>query len=538
MSAAEDVGALLARAAEPGTRERPAMVFYRGRQRLWSTSWGALAACVEAAASHFERRLGVRRGDRVGILAPNRPEVPIALLALLRQGATVLPLNPGATPEDWAWVLRHARARGLVASAELLDRARSHATGLDFAVDAGALFEAPGASISAAPECGDETAVVLYTSGTTGTSKGVALTQRSLLYNARAMADRVGVAGQTQLAVLPLHHAHALGFGLMTALASAGRLAFTAGLDPLAWPAIVREERVAFASVVPTLLPLLLAARVRRERLPTLRALLVSSAPLSRELARSFEEETGIPLVHGWGLSEYTNFACCIDPRMDDRQRRELLWGHDVPSVGWALDGTEVFVAGEGGRVLGEGERGELRIRGPSRMRGYLDDAAASALALEDGALRTGDEGCFRDIDGRRVFFVTGRIKEIVVRDGEKLSPVAIEQHLLALVPALDGRLAVLGFPHDVHGEEVGAYLHDADLADVRGALDAAILSLPATIRPKVVVHGSRPLPRTHTGKLQRRSLVDLFAPDAGCTAGTRWVNLEERSAQAASTIR
>jgi len=145
-------------------------------------------------------------------------------------------------------------------------------------------------------------------------------------------------------------------------------------------------------------------------------------------------------------------------------------------------------------------------------MRGYFLDEDATRAAFHDDWLRTGDEGFFAMDSGERVFFVTGRIKEIICRGADKLSPLAIERRITRALPELSARLAVVGFPHQVHGEEVGAYLESADLPDdLRARIKEAIEGMPADQRPKVVLHGDAPVPRTHTGKVQRRKLVPLF---------------------------
>ncbi len=515
-----DVPALLARLAREG--DRAALSFYRGKALDGRLSYAELCARVEALAAGLHGELGVRAGDRVAVLAPNRLEIPVLVLALLRLGAVVVPLNPASAPEDWAYVLGHSGARGLCATRELGERvpAAARPAFTLHVEDAFALGGGGGAAAPPAPDgCDERMAVVLYTSGTTGNPKGVALRQRSLLANGRSMAKNFGLDRTTQLAVLPLYHAHAFGFGLMTALTTGGHLVFTERLEPYTWAHVVRAESVAVTSVVPTLLPMLLAARVKREQVPTLQHVMVSSAPLPVDVARAFEDKVGVPLVQGWGLSEYTNFACCVSPRASAEDHAQLMYGWEVPSVGPALEGTEVrVVTGAGGvATAGEGERGELVVRGPSKMLGYFEDAEATARAIDaEGWLHTGDEGFFRVHGGRPVFFVTGRIKEIIIRDAEKYSPLRIEARLVERVPELSGRLVVLGFAHGEHGEEVGAYVEAADDAAfdeaMRARLAAAIEVLPVPERPKVVLYGAAPIPRTHTGKVQRRKMQPWFA--------------------------
>jgi long-chain acyl-CoA synthetase len=366
----------------------------------------------------------------------------------------------------------------------------------------------------AAPSTLAETlAVVLYTSGTTGNPKGVALRQRSLLWNAWGMANNFRLEATTQLAVLPLYHAHAFGFGLMTALSTGGHLVFTERLEPFTWAEVIRLESVQVTSVVPTLLPMLLAAGVKQEKVPTLQHILVSSAPLPIDLARDFEAKTKICLIQGWGLSEYTNFACCVSPDASPSDHERLMFEWEVPSIGPALEGSRVRVIDERGQDAAEGVRGELVISGPSAMLGYFRDPENTARTLDaDGWLHTGDEGFFRMHDGRPVFFVTGRLKEIIIRDAEKYSPLRLERRIVDAVPELSGKLAVLGFAHKEHGEEIGAYIETGGLdANVRGRLEAVIDAMPVAERPKVVLYGAHPIPRTHTGKVQRRKMQPWF---------------------------
>jgi long-chain acyl-CoA synthetase len=513
--------------------ERPALTFYKGRARQGSLSYGDLLVAVDRMTRRLREEIGIQRGDRIAILAANRVEVPTLLLATMRIGAAVVPLNPTTGPADWDYALAHSEARAIFGAKEMLARVNRLPPGVfafedepaaapdPAAVDAARLTDepaAPGTSLSRTM------AVVLYTSGTTGNPKGVSLAQESLLANAWSMAVNFRLDGQTQFAVLPLYHAHALGFGLMTALTTGGHLVFTDRFDPFAWAEIVRAEKVLVTSVVPTLLTPLLQVGVRRDKVPTLRAILVSSAPLTAEAARTFESKAEIPLIQGWGLSEYTNFACCLSPDLPDADRRRLLYGGELTSIGGPLSGVEVKVAGPAGDALPEDQRGELCIRGPSTMLQYFRDAAATAAMLgDDGWLRTGDEGFFHLDGGIPNFFITGRIKEIIIRDGDKWSPLAIERELLAGVPEIEGRFVVLGFPHQGHGEEIGVYLEAEAVDDgLRGRLEKAVAAMPLEMRPKVVLYGAAPIPRTHTGKIQRRKLHPTFASYRDCRGALR----------------
>jgi acyl-CoA synthetase (AMP-forming)/AMP-acid ligase II len=510
-----DIPELLAgmRAASAQARGSTALTFYRGRTLIGRLTRGELVEHVDRLAAHLAGALGVRRGDPVAILAANTLEVPALVLALLRLGAPIVPLNPTAPPDDWAYILDHCGARGLIASGDLLAAGKAARPELSFALSLDDLWKAEAsAPLEPAADLADELAIVLYTSGTTGNPKGVGLTHGNILANGWSMAKNFGLEGTTQFAVLPLYHAHAFGFGLMTSLLSGGHLVFTDRFDALSWAEVIRRESVEVTSVVPTLVAPLLQVRIHREKVPTLRCVMVSSAPLDPAQAWAFEEQTGLPLIQGWGLSEYTNFACCLPPDDSPERHRHMLFGWEYPSIGPALAPTEVTVRDERGAEVGADVRGELWIRGPSRMRGYFRDEEATRAAFQDGWLRTGDEGFFAEDGGQRVFFVTGRIKEIICRGAEKFSPLAIERRITGAVPEVSGKLVVVGFPHRTHGEEVGAYLEGAEIDDaLRARLKETIEGMPADQRPKVLLHGAAPIPRTHTGKVQRRKLVAAF---------------------------
>src|SRR5207249_9646637 len=206
--------------------------------------------------------------------------------------------------------------------------------------------------------------------------------------------------------------------------------------------------------------------------------------------------------------------ACCVSPHEPADERARLMFSWEVPSIGPALEGTEVRVVDGSGVPVDEGVRGELVVRGHSMMMGYFRDPENTARAIgPDGWLQTGDEGFSQMHGGRPIYFVTGRLKEIIIRDADKYSPLRLERRLVETLPELSGRLVVLGFPHREHGEEVGAYLEvEAIDAAVGKRLAAAIEAMPVSERPKVVLHGSQPIPRTHTGKIQRRKMQPWFA--------------------------
>jgi long-chain acyl-CoA synthetase len=497
--------------------DRPALTCYRGRAVTGRLTRRELMHRVAAVQRHLANALGLKPGDRLAVLAPNRLEVPVLYLAALRLGAVLVPLNPTSPADQWRFVVDHSEATLLVVDGELLPRVPA------MPVPVVRLEETapPGPAPELEPHRphANDLAMLHYPSGTSGLPRGVGLSQRSVLASATSLAQMLGISATTQLAVLAPFHAHAFGFGLMTALVSGSHLVLAERFDPFAWAEIIGHEQVTVTGVLPTYLPPLLEAHVRAALVPTLRHLLVSSAPLAPDLAREFESATGIKLLQAWGLSEYGSFACCLSPGLPEEDRRALLYGGRDSAVGAPLPGTEVKVLDAEGHPLGPEVPGELCVRGASRMQGYFHDDGATREVIDDrGWLRTGDEGYYRLHRGEPIFYVTGRRKQIIIRGGEKLSPVAIEDKIVAALPELAGHLAVLGFPHRVLGEEVGAYVEsDALDARLRAGLIATLDTLGPDLRPKVVLTGSAPIPRTDGGGIQRRQLEPLFAKYSDC---------------------
>jgi long-chain acyl-CoA synthetase len=502
--------ALLERVAAEQDPDGRAITFYRGTERGTSHTYGEYLERIRAWAAFLQDN-GVGAGDRVATLARNRIEIPICYLAAMSIGAVVVPLNPSYSVAEMSFVLGDAEPM-LVLTDEPTGRARVAEFG-DRAVHFIDDVDLPlGAGPKAVEVRGDDPAIILYTSGTTSFPKGVEQRQRNLVANAWSMVKALKIDRPTQYSVMPFYHAHAVGFGMMTCLLTGGHLVMTDRMDPFSWAGVVQAEGVTLTSMVPSMLQLLVRTRVTTEQVPTLKFVFVSAAPLPSALARTFEEQSGLKLAHAWGLSEYTNFATALPVDVDQDVRADLMFGDETPCVGSALDGASVEVVRPGGGRAEPGELGELRVQGPSLTLGYHGNPEATAAAFRDGWLHSGDEGYYREVDGVEYFFITDRIKDIIIRSGEKISPAAVEAAILADLPELAGKIVALGYPNEVYGEEVGLVVERETIDDVRDALTAAIERLPVRMRPKVTLWGPDVISRTHTGKTQRRMLVPRFA--------------------------
>jgi long-chain acyl-CoA synthetase len=290
----------------------------------------------------------------------------------------------------------------------------------------------------------------------------------------------------------------------------------------------IAAERVHIVSVVPTLLQFcceyadvqrargesIWGKDVRRDDLAHFRHMICGAGTLSVALAKRFEEQFGIPILHGYGLSETTCYSCFLPIDLSDAERRAWLQAHGYPSIGCPISPNEmaIFDASGNGIQLGEGERGEICIRGHNVMKYYFQRPEANAETFKFGWFRSGDEGFFlRDARGRQFFFITGRIKELINRGGVKFSPFDIEEVLLS-IPGVKVGLAI-AFENDYYGEEVGAYvvLEEGAALTEDQILQACRAKLTFEKAPKVVVFGTE-VPVTTTGKYQRLKLRERFA--------------------------
>jgi long-chain acyl-CoA synthetase len=215
--------------------------------------------------------------------------------------------------------------------------------------------------------------------------------------------------------------------------------------------------------------------------------------------------------MHGYGLSETTCYSCFLPIDLSRSEHREWMSAHGFPSIGVPLPVNEMAIHDDRGNGLAEGEKGEIVIRGHNVMAGYFQDPAANEEAFAHGWFRSGDEGFFLyDEQGRKQYFITGRIKELIIRGGVNISPFEIDEVLMSL-PGVEAGIAV-GFENDWYGEEVGAYVkpkEDVILTEEQ-VLRACRRHLPYTKSPKVVIFGGD-VPVTSTGKYQRSRCRNLF---------------------------
>jgi long-chain acyl-CoA synthetase len=455
---------------------------------------------------------GVSEGDVVATLAGNTAGALSVAYAAWVIGACCVPLNPGDDVERQSFILRDSRAKLLVHSPAAAEHASALAEVVGVPSRSTDELPEPGGheQMAPAPRVGLEVpALRVYTSGTTGQPKGVVLTARNLLVDCDGLHHRLAWPDDTRvITVLPVHHVNGLVISSLLPWYSGHAAVLCDRFRSERFWDDVAAEGATVCSMVPSLLEFLLNFGGTAPE--GFREVLCGAGPLLVDTVIEFEERFGIPVRHLYGLSE-TTAVVTLTERMNEDSRRHWHRAYGAPTIGPAIPHVEVQVHDPEGAPVGAGERGELVMRGAVVMEGYAGLPAATADAFRGGWFHSGDEGFWiRDGDGPPYFFVTGRIKELIIRGGANISPLEVDA-VLRSHPAVDFALAV-PFENRYYGEEVAAYIvanapvtDDEILAHCARYLDHART-------PKVVIQGDD-VPFTVTGKAKRLELKKRLAP-------------------------
>jgi acyl-CoA synthetase (AMP-forming)/AMP-acid ligase II len=458
------------------------------------------AGAVGSAAGALARR-GVQQGDVVALYAPNSPEYAIAFHAVVALGAVCTTINPVYTVDELAFQLEHSGARALLAGADTLDRAREAAqrAGVD---DVGVLDELlDGDAAAPLPDAGaspDDLVALPYSSGTTGLPKGVMLTHRNLVANIlQSTVQQPITADDTLVGVLPLFHIYGLSVVMNAVLRNGATLVTMPRFDLEGYLALVAEHRATKAHLVPPIvLALAKSPVVERYDLSSLELVNSGAAPLSAELQQAAAERIGCPVVQGYGMTESSpvTHVTPLDPAR-----------HRLGSIGPPVPSTECRIVDvDGGRELGPGEEGEVCVRGPQVMRGYLDDPEATAATVDaDGWLHTGDVGR-ADEDGYVV--LVDRVKELIKYKGYQVAPAELEA-VLVEHPAV-AEAAVVGRPDEEAGEVPKAFVALAGEATEEEIM-AFVAERVAPYKKLRAVEVVDEIPKSPSGKILRRVLKE-----------------------------
>ncbi|MGK0242672.1 MAG: long-chain acyl-CoA synthetase [Pseudomonadota bacterium] len=436
--------------------------------------------------------LGIRPGDRMMIVSENSIPLACLLLAASRLDVWSIVVNPRLSPRELDQIRDHSGARRVLLTAEVSQEAAAHAARYEAVVqDVGPLHGVAVTSLNLATiaepveaDGADQVAVLIYTSGTTGTPKGVMLTHRNLLFSARGTA---GFRKMTADDVL-----------LTMTLMVGATVRLVAKYDPAALVKAMTEEGITILNGVPATYQRLLEYR-RNAGLPKLdrgrlRVISVAGAPLDLELKTRVEQELGLPLLNGYGITECSPGISGVRP---DNPRSDH-------AVGAVMPGLEAKLVDRDLKPVADGEVGELHVRGPNVMRGYYRAPDLTAKAIDpDGWFNTGDLARFQD----GVLYIVGRTKEMIIRSGFNVYPAEIE----AVLSTHDAvvQCAVVGRPVEGN-EEVVAFVQL-----IKGST-ATVADLMAHVAPQLTSY-KRPseiilmdaLPATSTGKLLKHKLAE-----------------------------
>ncbi|GIF22503.1 long-chain-fatty-acid--CoA ligase [Paractinoplanes tereljensis] len=499
--------------------ERVAVVL--GETRL---TYAQLNAAANQVANLLAER-GIRPGDKVALSCPNLPYFPVVYYGILKSGAVVVPLNVLLKGREIAYHLADSDAKAYLCfqgTPELPMGAEGH-TGFQQADDCEHFFlitadPAAPSTVDGAETLGQalsgkspvfesvllpetDPAVILYTSGTTGQAKGAELSHSNLILNAltcnRLFQSKPGV--DTHLLVLPLFHSFGSTVNMNAGFATASTLVLLPRFDAAAAVKLLDQESVTFFAGVPTMWWGLLNALtedVDVERIAgNMRVAVSGGSSLPVEIIKAVKERFGVTILEGYGLSETSPVATFSDPNSDPRPG----------SIGIPIWGVEVKLIDEQWNTIdGVDEIGEIAIRGHNIMRGYYGRPEATAEVIKDGWFRSGDLGR-RDKDG--FYYIVDRAKDMIIRGGFNVYPREIEEVLMTHEAV--SLAAVIGVPHQSHGEEVKAFvILNSGATVTEDELVAWGKEQMAAYKYPRVVAIVESLPMTATGKLLKRALT------------------------------
>ena len=448
-------------------------------------------------------QMGLGRGDRIAMALPNGLEVIASFLAASTVG-TAAPLNPAYTRDEFKFYLEDTGARALIVPPGNCEEARAAAGDTVLRIEAN--LDSDGrVQFSAAATAGDprpceypepdDIALILHTSGTTSRPKRVPLSHANLLTSARNVAETYQLtANDVSLCVMPLFHVHGLVASTLATLFTGGTVVVPPKFNPLSFWSIVRDHRATWYSAVPTIHQVLLsrAKAARPAGAEQLRFIRSCSAALAPQTMADIEERFGVPILEAYGMTEAAHQMASNPLPPADRKAGSVGRGTAV----------EIGILDKAGAQMPAGKVGEVSIKGANVFVGYEGNAEANAESFSNGWFRTGDQGY---LDSKGYLMLVGRIKELINRGGEKISPREIDDTLLTH-PAV-AEAVCFGIAHRVYGEEVAAAVvlkaaaSESDLiAHCRASL--ADFKCPTTI---YIIDS---IPRTATGKIQRRNVA------------------------------
>jgi acyl-CoA synthetase (AMP-forming)/AMP-acid ligase II len=484
---------------------------------------GQLAAYVDRVAANLHAR-GLRKGDVVAVFCPNTPWYPVVFHGIAAAGCVMSPINSLYTPHEIAFQLKDSGAKILITISLFLDRAKEAAEQspvdeivvLDGAEGHANLFDLLGAdapSVTVDIDPAEDLVTLPYSSGTTGLPKGVMLTHRNLVANVAQTRPLIDLQDDEKIiAVLPFFHIYGLTVLMNQGLQWGATVVTLPRFDLEDFLRTIQDHKITRAFVAP---PILVALAkhpiIDQYDLSSLRSILSGAAPLDEQLANAVEQrlrkgaDTGVTVAQGYGMTELSPVSHTTPDEGHEPPGAE---GHEVPkgSVGYAIPNTECRLVDPGtGKDAAEGERGELWIRGPQVMKGYLNNEAATNETIDsDGWLHTGDVAI---VDDHGIYTVVDRVKELIKYKGYQVAPAELEAVLLGHPEIADA--AVIGVPEKESGEELPkAFVVRAPGSELTEEAVMAYMAEKVAPHKKIrFVEFIDTVPKSAAGKILRKDL-------------------------------
>ncbi len=482
--------------------------------------------------ANMMRSFGIKRGDRIATISHNHADTVVQYFAAWLMGVCVVPVSLSEDDNRIKYILENSEAKLIFLRKDYYERVTpiiqnipSIKTSLicgdpdsrDILWFDTELSKAKSIFASDDAVTKDDEALIVYTSGTTGNPKGVVLTQYNILADAKGISEWHEITNsQRMMCVLPIHHVNGTIVTLVTPMYAGAGVILNQKFQSEHFFERIEKENVNVVSVVPTLLAFLLeyyknSSDQKNLKPKNFRHIICGAGPLTVELGEQFEETFGIRIVHGYGLSETTCYSCYLPIHLSDAEHKHWMRDFGFPSIGCAIPQNEMMIADEEGNELAPSQKGEIAIRGFNVMKYYYNNDEANEKTFSYGWFRSGDEGFYElDATGNKYFFITGRLKELIIRGGVNLSPLEIDE-VISRCPGVKAGIAV-GFENDFYGEEVGAYVekNDENISET-DVIEFCKQHLPFQKIPKVVIFGND-IPVTSTGKYQRNKCKPLFS--------------------------
>lgn len=463
----------------------------------------------------------VKLEDRIATYSTNHVDTVILYFACWAIGAVVVPINVSEDNERVKYILENSTAKLIFTRDEFVDKLSKiipeNVSMVNFdELDYSSFHNEIHLSYDFDKE---SESMIVYTSGTTGNPKGVVLTQYNLMVDAHYIAEWHNIReDETMMCVLPIHHVNGTVVTIMTTMYAGGRLILNQKFQTNKFLQRIESEKVKVVSVVPTLLQFMIHSGEDRSKynLKHFSHIICGAGPLTCEIAKEFEKKFEMRIVHGYGLSETTCYSCFIPYDLSNEEHIKWQNEYGFPAIGISIPCNEMDIQTESGESLNEGEKGEIVIRGHNVMKYYFDNDEVNRETFKNAWFRSGDEGFFKyDNFGRKYFFITGRLKEIIIRGGVNISPLEIDEVISSLEPVQAG--IAVGFDNDWYGDEIGALVllkpeyQDKDKNELSHfIIEKCREKLSFAKSPKIVIF-SETIPVTSTGKYQRNKVKHLF---------------------------